>query len=292
MQDIMLQNAYQYCQQAVRNHYENFPVASWFLPKRVRLPITVIYVFARTADDFADEDDIPDEERLDKLREYEHKLEHLNKHTDDPLFLALGNIIAEHHLSLPLFHDLLTAFSMDVTKKRYTSFSSVLFYCKHSANPIGRLLLELYNETSQQALDCSDAICTALQLINFYQDLAQDFDENNRIYIPSDEMAEYDVTVDHFRDKISDSNMIQLMEFQINRARQMLLSGYKLGKILPGRMGYEMRLVIEAGLAICKKLMKHNNNIFARPRLSRLDGISIALRAAFYHSDKNQQPRP
>jgi len=284
LQDSRLENAYRFCEATVRSHYENFPVASRFLPGGLRRPIAVIYAFARSADDFADEGDLTKDERLAKLSEYSTRLEYLHKPQEEPLFLALSDVVQKHRLSIELLQSLLTAFSMDVTRTRYAGFSSVLFYCKHSANPIGRLLLELNKVTTQEAIQHSDAVCSALQLINFYQDLGQDFDEHNRIYIPADEMLEYGVTVDHFRDKISDTKMIRLIEFQITRARQLLLSGYPLGKLLRGRMGYELRLIMEAGLLICDKLMNHNNNVFARPRLHKQDWLTVAWRAAVSHS--------
>lgn len=286
MQDTELENAYRYCENVVRNHYENFPVASWFLPQRIRRPIAVIYAFARNADDFADEGDLTNDERLANLKEYETRLENLHQPQDDPVFIALADVIQQHKLSLSLLKDLLTAFNMDVTRKRFASFSSVLFYCKHSANPIGRLLLELYQVSEPQAQEHADAVCSALQLINFYQDIEQDFTENNRIYIPSDEMSNYGVTVDHIREKINDHKMIQLIESQVKRAQQMLLSGYPLNQYLPHPMRYELRMIIEAGLLICNKLLAHRDNVFARPRLNRLDWLNIIWRAAFSLSNK------
>lgn len=126
----------------------------------------------------------------------------------------------------------------------------------------------------------ADNVCTALQLINFYQDLAQDYSENNRIYIPQEDMQRYGVTEDHFKSHISDKAMQDLMSFQIQRARNMLLSGHQLGTILPGRMGFELRMVITGGLRICKKLTNNNGNVFARPRLNKLDWLIMFWRAA------------
>ena len=276
-----IQDAYDFCLQKVRSHYENFPVASWFLPRRLRLPIAVIYAFARSADDFADEGDLSEQQRLGLLNEYGNKLNNMTGQNDDPIFIALRDVINKHDLPLQLLHDLLTAFRMDVTKKQFKDFSELQYYCQHSANPIGRLLMHLNNTVTDEIMAYSDQTCTALQLINFYQDLAQDYAENNRIYIPQDEMQQYGVTEAHFRLQNSDTAMQTLMEFQIQRAQAMLLSGAELGRILSGRIGYEIRMVTEGGLYICQKLMQHNNNLFARPRLNTADWMRIALHAAF-----------
>lgn len=278
MQEITLEAAYRHCVQLARSHYENFPVASWLLPRRLRLPIAVIYAFARTADDIADEGDTPVEQRIQRLEAYEHRLE--AQHHRDPVFLALAQVIRQYDLPLQPFHELLTAFKMDVRNTRYADFSDVLHYCRHSANPIGHLLLYLNKRVSVQAIRYSDAVCTALQLINFYQDLAQDYRENNRIYIPQDEMRRHGVTEDHFKSCISDRPMQVLMHNQVQRAREMLLSGRELGTILPGRMGFEARMVIAGGVRICEKLTNNNGNVFSRPRLNKYDWLIMFWQAA------------
>jgi len=278
LQDNKQENAIQYCEHMVRSHYENFPVASWFLPAHLRRPIAVIYAFARTADDIADEGNAPAEQRLAELDAYGQQLENMQK-SEDPVFIALQAISQQHDLPVQLFHDLLTAFKMDVTKKRYTHFDELLFYCQHSANPIGRLLVHLNRKVSAESLKYSDNICTALQLINFYQDLEQDYHENDRIYIPQDEMLSYGISEQHFKKLESDNAMQNLMQFQITRAREMLLSGKRLGTILPGRMGFELRMVVAGGLTVCKKLLNSKSNVFARPRLNKLDWLNMLFQA-------------
>ncbi len=278
MQDPELEKAYRHCEHLTRNHYENFPVASWFLPKALRRPITVIYAFARHADDLADEGDAPAAQRLQQLQEYGQQLDNITA-SKDPVFIALHDVIRQHQLPLQLFRDLLTAFKMDVSKKRYADFEDLLFYCRHSANPIGRLLVHLNRRVTDQTLHDADQICTALQLINFYQDLAQDYRENGRIYLPLDEMQQFGVSEDHIQSQRSDSAMQGLMAFQIQRARDMLLSGRQLGTMLPGRMGFELRMVIAGGLRIAHKLINNNGNVFARPRLNRLDWLSMVWHA-------------
>lgn len=278
MQDSKLEKAYRYCEQLVRSHYENFPVASWFLPRHIRRPIAVIYAFARTADDIADEGDAPAEQRIQQLDQYGQQLDSMTD-SDNPVFIALAHVIQQHQLPVQLLHDLLTAFKMDISKKRYANFSELLYYCQHSANPIGRLLVHLNRRASDEAMHYADHICTALQLINFYQDLLQDYQENGRIYIPLDEMQQYAVTEQHFKGKISDKAMQAMMAFQIQRAHDMLLSGRQLGTMLPGRMGFEVRMIIAGGLRICEKLINHSGDVFTRPRLSKRDGLVMFWQA-------------
>ncbi len=267
-----LQQAYQHCQQIVRNHYENFPVASWFLPKKLRLPISVIYAFARHADDLADEGELNDNERYRALEQYQSDFEKALKdsYSDNPIFFALTDVIKNHQLPTDLFFDLLTAFKMDTKTKRYASFDDVLNYCHYSANPVGRLLLHLHQQNTAENLKNSDAICSALQLINFYQDIHQDIQENNRIYIPTDELVQFNVTEQHFSEKINDDNMQRLMQFQIVRAEKLMLSGAMLGQQLSGLFGMEIRMIIQGGLAITGKLHKISN-VFDRPRLTSGD---------------------
>lgn len=290
MQDTKIEIAYRHCEQLANSHYENFPVASRFLPKQIRRPIAVIYAFARTADDMADEGNAPATLRIQALEAYGRQLDHLNQSLD-PVFIALSHVMQQHDLPLQLFHDLLSAFKMDVTKHRYASFEELLVYCRHSANPIGRLLVYLNRRVSDQNLQLADAICTALQLINFYQDLQQDYQENNRIYLPQDEMQSYGVTEQHFKRLDSDTAMQKLMRFQVQRACDMLLSGWPLATILPARMGFELKMVVAGGLRICEKLL-NNKDVFTRPRLSKSDWLKMAWRATIPAQSIYTQPIP
>ena len=257
-------------------HYENFPVASLLLPAPLREPVEVIYRFARSADDFADEGDDPPELRLRKLNDYRGQLEKPR----DPLLQDVAKIIREHELPVALFADLLDAFSQDVTKKRYASFSEVLDYCRRSANPVGRLLLHLFKRTNESNLRASDAICSALQLINFWQDVDVDYTKDNRVYLPQDEMARFGVTERHLQEKVCDSAWRSLMRFQVERARELMLSGSGLGKVLPGRIGLEIRATIQGGLRILEKIERAGYDVFRRrPKLEALDWPVVLLRA-------------
>jgi len=276
-----LEQAYHHCQSLAASHYENFPVASRLLPKSLRRPISVIYAFARTADDFADEGELSKVQRHARLDDYSDKLVTIaeGKATDAPIFIALADVIKNHSLPLSLFHDLLTAFKMDVDKTRFADFSKILNYCRYSANPVGRLLLYLHEAATPQNLSHSDDICSALQLINFYQDLQQDYHEHNRIYLPLDEMQRFGVDEAHLKHARSDPAMQALMDFQLQRAAVMLKQGSALGNALKGRFGLELRMIIHGGAGVLGKLQQHNGDVFCRPRLHKWDTVRIAARA-------------
>jgi phytoene synthase len=258
-------------------HYENFPVASLLLPAPLREPVEVIYRFARSADDFADEGDDPPDERLRKLNDYRAQL----AAPASPLFRDVQKIIREHGLPVQLFADLLDAFAQDVTKKRYADFAEVLDYCRRSANPVGRLLLHLFKRTTESDLRASDSICSALQLVNHWQDVDVDYVKDNRVYLPQDEMARFGVTERHLSDKRCDEAWRALMKFQVERAREMMLSGAGLGKTLPGRIGLEIRATVQGGLRILEKIEHARYDVFRRrPKLGTLDWPLILLRAA------------
>jgi phytoene synthase len=264
------------------DHYENFPVASILMPKRLRKPVAAIYHFARAADDIADEGDLPDEERLRQLDEFRAELARIaaNETPLTPLFLNLAVEIRQHTLPMQPFYDLLNAFSQDVVKKRYANFGEVLDYCRRSANPVGLLLLHLYEEATPVNIAYADAICTSLQLINFWQDVAKDY-AIGRIYLPLDEMAKCGVTEEQIARGIVDDKWRRLMQFQVQRAREMMLSGAPLGSILTGRVGMEMRMIIAGGLCILGKLRNADYDIFnKRPVLRPHNWIAMLFRSA------------
>jgi phytoene synthase len=263
-------------------HYENFPVASILLPRRLRRAVEIIYHFARQADDFADEGNVPDAERLAHLNEFRSELKRIESGAtpNTPLFRDLRDIIAAHALPLQPFYDLLDAFVQDVVKKRYANFEDLQDYCRRSANPVGRLLLHLYDEATPVNLAYSDAICTALQLINFWQDVAKDW-QIGRVYLPQDELAEFGVNEMHIARAQVDPQWQALMQFQVSRARTLMLSGKPLGSILGGRIGLEMRLIIAGGLRILDKLESAHYDMFTqRPVLKPRDWFIMLARSA------------
>ncbi len=263
-------------------HYENFPVASLLLPAPLRRPVEIIYRFARSADDFADEGNDPPEIRLAKLSVYQARLATIAKGEipDDSLFQDVANVIREHDLPLQLFRDLLDAFAQDVTKKRYANYAEVLDYCRRSANPVGRLLLRLFKQTTDSDLSASDAICSALQLVNFWQDVDIDYTKDDRVYLPQDEMARFGVSERHLQEKVSDHAWRQLMGFQVERARQLMRSGQPLARALPGRIGLEIRATIQGGLRILKKIEAADYDVFRkRPVLRPQDWPGLLLKS-------------
>ena len=289
MPDRALERAYADCLASARSHYENFPVASWLLPRALRRPVAVIYAFARQADDIADEGDLAAEARLARLAELDELLDGIaagvppTTSADPGLALALADVIGRQRLPIGLFRDLLSAFRQDVTQKRYANFGEVMDYCRRSANPVGRLLLHLQGCTDTRDLACSDAICSALQLINFYQDLGQDYAENGRIYLPQDEMQHHGVDESHFRERRTDFGMQQLMRNQYARTFRLLRAGAPLARRLPGRFGFELRLTVLGGRRILERLDQNRTDVFARPRLTRNDWARIVWRALRRH---------
>ena len=255
------------------DHYENFPVASILLPRRLRRPVELIYAFARQADDFADEGDLADGERLRLLDGFRTELRRIESgaSSSNSLFNDLAIIIISHHLPISAFYDLLDAFSQDVVKKRYENFGEVMEYCRRSANPVGRLLLHLYGQATPQNLEYSDKICSSLQIINFLQDVEIDW-QKNRIYMPQDDMARFGINEDVIAGKDTSSPWQEFMQFQIDRVRAMLESGAPLGRVLKGRVGLEMRMIIAGGLQILEKIERERGDIFKhRPVLRAVD---------------------
>jgi squalene synthase HpnC len=258
------------------SHYENFPVASLLLPAPLREPVEIIYRFARSADDIADEGHDPPQMRLEKLNDYRAQL----AAPSTPLFRDVEKIIREHGLPVQLFADLLDAFTQDVTRKRYDDFPQLMEYCRRSANPVGRLLLHLFKRTSDLELRQSDAICSALQLINHWQDVDVDYVKDNRVYLPQDEMARFGVGERHLREKICDPAWQALMKFQVERARNLILEGAPLGRVLPGRVGLEIRATVQGGLRILEKIEHVGYDVFRRrPVLKPLDWPMLLLKA-------------
>lgn len=263
------------------DHYENFPVASWLLPRRLREPVAAIYGFARSADDIADEGELDDRERLRRLDGYRAELAKIasGTPTQEPIFLRLSAAIAKHELPLAPFFDLLDAFSQDVVKKRYADFTELMDYCRRSANPVGRLLLRLYRAEGQQQLAWSDAICSSLQLINHWQDLSLDL-ARGRIYLPQEDLERFAVTEAQLASGRADENSRALLRFEVDRARAMMLSGAPLCRTLPGRIGLELRLIVAGGLRILEKIEAVGYDVFRhRPVLKPIDWPLLMSRA-------------
>ncbi|MDP8567737.1 squalene synthase HpnC [Methylophilus aquaticus] len=268
-----------------RKHYENFPVASLLLPKRLRHAVAVIYRIAREADDIADEGHASQQERLQALQRYEDELRLVQAYIqpEQPLFISLQQVVRDHHIEVQPLLDLISAFKQDVVKTRYATFAEVLNYCQRSANPVGRLMLQLYQHDSTQHRKWADQICTALQLINFYQDVAIDLQkhgETGRIYLCADEMQQAGISEQDLRNQRCDTVWQAFFMQNVQRAEQLLLAGKPLGHHLPGRIGLELRMIVAGGERILYKLKRCRGDIYRRrPTLTKLDWPVILLKA-------------
>lgn len=276
------------------DHEENFPVASWLCPPRLRPVIAAIYVFARTADDMADEGDASASQRLAELAAFRQALAHAAQHPDGPhprwpeIFGPLGRHMRAHQLPLAPFNDLLSAFEEDVrrtdTGQLYTHRGELLNYCQRSANPVGRLLLHLYGIHDSQSLAQSDHICTALQLINFWQDLSRDL-PRHRHYLPLDDLQAAGLRLEHFQpgaqptpaQQQAMSDLIAALAYQ---SSEMMQKGSKLCRCIPGRAGWELRLVVQGGLRVAEKMARLQHRTWQhRPRLGWADVPLLLWRA-------------
>ena len=258
------------------SHYENFPVASVLCPPQLRPPIAAIYWFARTADDIADEGDAAPQTRLDDLAAYRADLlatargEQPSPRWAD-VFGQLGPMMRQFKLPVNLLADLLSAFEQDVVKQRYADEAELFDYCRRSANPVGRLLLHLYGVQDAQSLKESDCICTALQLINFWQDLGVDI-PRGRIYLPADAWTRHGVDEAQLLSLQVNPNTLALITASVRSARALMLQGAPLVKKVPGRAGWELRLVVQGGLRILDRIeMLGFNTLQRRPKLGPWD---------------------
>ncbi len=274
---------------AVPQHYENFPVASWLCPPHLRPPIAAIYAFARTADDIADEGDAAPGQRLEDLGAMKADLLFVNAGQPHSgrwpnVFGALAPLMRQFKLPVNLLLDLLDAFEQDVAKSRdhagYRTHAELLDYCRRSANPIGRLLLHLYEVDDDTSLQMSDNICSALQLINFWQDLSRDL-PLGRYYLPEEECARFNVAQTQIDARQpSTAPVLALIRAQVERAKAMMLAGAPLVKRLPGRAGWELRLVVQGGLRIIDKIECMNYaTLTTRPKITAWDAPLMFWRA-------------
>jgi squalene synthase HpnC len=262
-------------------HYENFPVASRLVPASLRAAVVAIYRFARAADDIADEGTEPPAARLAQLDAYATMLDRIERGEVPAVepFVELAAAIDRHALPLRPFHDLLSAFRQDVLKPRYASFDEVLDYCTRSANPIGRLLLHLYHIHDAEELRHADAICTGLQLTNFWQDIALDW-RKGRVYLPGEDLDRFGVSEAQIAESRCDERWSQLLEFEVARARALLEAGRPLTRALPLRLGLELKFILAGGLRVLSAIDAVRGDIFRRrPQLRRRDWVAMSAAA-------------
>lgn len=262
------------------DHYENFPVASVLLPRRLVPAVEAIYAFARSADDLADEGDATPEQRLAALAAYEQALDAIAQGQNglEPMFARLAEVIRQYELPLQPFRDLLSAFKQDVSVTRYASYELLLDYCARSANPVGLLMLSLYGQADEHNVRESNAICSALQIINFLQDVAIDL-HKERIYLPMEDLARFAVSPAALDHPGGGAKWRNLMRFEVERARALMLSGAPLAVRLRGRVGLELRMVVQGGLRILEAIEEVDYDVFRRrPKLTKRDWIKVIWR--------------
>lgn len=280
--EAALAQAYQHCMQIAQQHYENFPTASLLIRKELRPAVAAIYAFARAADDMADEGDAPAEKRLKQLEAWELLLERcVNEELDHPVFLALGDTVRRFSLNDGLLHDLLTAFRMDVTIHSYATFHELMFYCKHSANPVGRLVLALHDISEPEALRASDAICTALQLTNFWQDFRIDIPKG-RCYLPEEWLQLADSSSEAVIAASADSESLKpALEKAFSETQSLFDEGYALLPYLPLRLRLQIAATLHGGQAILHATRCLQDPLRQRPELSRMQWIRLAGKILF-----------
>ena len=266
-----------------QQHYENFPVGSFFIPKRYRRPIHLIYAFSRVADDIADEGNMLPETRIASLEAWERSLEKaLNGGTEDDFFTELASVIREFELSPQLLKDLIVAFKKDSSDPRYDSFDELLEYCRYSANPIGRLLLQIFKCSNVTTEEYSDRICTALQLANFWQDISVDT-ARNRFYIPRLEISTFGLSENDITASSNQEAFKALMKHLVERTEAFLNEGKPLLDIAPNVLRFELRLIWHGGMTIIQKIRTAGYDTrLLRPALSKIDKAAIFFKALYH----------
>ena len=261
-------------------HYENFPVGSFLLPKEFRPPIRLVYAFARVADDIADEGNDSKETRLQRLDDWEGEFrKSLAGRATVPFFRELAEVVAHYAIPESLFLDLIAAFRMDAAGKEYLTFEDLLFYCRHSANPVGRILLHIFDCANDETCRLSDSICTALQLANFWQDLSVDI-KRNRVYIPRDDLQRFGLTADDLRNGGGTAAIPALLKFQVERTKKLFLDGKPLFRLIDRHFALELRLTYHGGVRILEKVEHLGyNTLSRRPVITNVDRALIAIRS-------------
>ena len=277
--DPGLRAAYAHCERLARDHYENFPVASLLLPRRMRPHVAAVYAFARTADDFADEPGREPTERLRLLDDWHRRLDGAaagSAGDNDPIFVALADTMTRCSLPPALLSDLLSAFRQDVTVHRYATWTQLFDYCSRSANPVGRLVLRIAGVHDAEADRASDAVCTALQLANFWQDFGRDW-RHGRLYVPAEESERHGADVRDLSGFAMTPAWKRTMEECVQRTRRTFREGRSVGDMVKGRLRWELRATWLGGMRILDKIERlHFDTLNQRPQLTAADAAWIA----------------
>jgi len=283
-----LKSAYKYCEKFTKEHYENFPVASLMFPKEKRNYIYAIYTFARMADDIADSQFLNQKEKLEKLSKFEYYLNNDGLPEEENMKLmitALRHTIKTKNLGKEDFMNLLTAFKQDSVNSCYKTYDEILKYSSYSANPVGRLVLKLSGFDIKKDSDLfyySDKICTALQLINFWQDVSRDI-IINRVYIPKEIMEMNSYTYTDLYNHVQDGRYRRIVSKLVNETEKILYQGRNLSKMLKGMLKYEFKAIYNSGKIILKKIRKIEfNTLNKRVKLHNKDKILILIKSLFF----------
>jgi phytoene synthase len=276
--EASLDSDYAHCADVARRHYENFPVASRLLPSRMRPHIAAVYAFARAADDFADEPGRNPDERLQLLDDWQNRLHRAarGEQANDPVFRALANTIRACSLPVQLFDDLLSAFRQDVTVHRYQTWADVLDYCRRSANPVGRLVLRIAGVDRADADRSSDALCSALQLTNFWQDFGDDW-RNGRLYIPGEEAAKHGALESDLAAGRMTREWKLALAGSVAVTRALFEEGRSVTGFVTGRLKYELRATWAGGMTVLERVEQSGyEGLDHRPALGGMDLARIA----------------
>lgn len=260
-------------------HYENFPVISYFLPSELIPHVSVFYWFARTADDIADEGEITDSERIEKLQEYENTLINVLKNGSNILeWKLLKNTIEQYNLNANYLFSLIKAFKQDCIKKNYSSTEELLEYCSFSANPVGRIMLQFFKINNDEANYYSDKVCTGLQLANFLQDISED-KIKGRIYIPLDILNKFNLDYLSVLNSANKNSVKLLISYLSEYVSTLLMEGANLLKFLKGKSYFQIKLTILGGLEIVKKVDKLSDKIILqKPKLNKTDYLRLLIK--------------
>jgi len=267
-------DAYQHCRKIGTNHYENFTVVSRLLPRKKRKYVYALYAFSRYTDDLGDELEDGNSSALDQ---WEQELEKSIKNgtTDNLILIALRDTVHELDLSLEWLKKIIHANRMDQLNNSYETYEDLLHYCDHSANPVGRIFLKIFDESSERNNALSDKTCTGLQLTNFWQDVNRD-EKMGRVYIPVEDMEHFNYSREKLEKRVYNENFVNLMKFEVNRARKLLKEGFTLVPLLEGRIKIDVRLFNLGGLKILNKIGQINYDVLhTRPTISKFEKVTL-----------------
>lgn len=288
MNKAIFEEAFSHCEKITKCHYENFPVASVLIPKEKRKYVYAIYSFARYADDIADSANLSSDVKLEKLNLLDEELDDLEKDrienfTEETKYIFIALYKTLHDLKIPIIElrNLLVAFKQDSVKEKYDTFEELLLYSNYSANPVGHLILYLFGYEDKKLFELSDYICTGLQLINFWQDVARDL-EIPRVYIPKEIMGKHNYNYELLNDKVENENYIKMMKDLVERTKEFYAKGENLPNLVKGRLKYELKATYYGGMTVINKIEQLNyRTLSERPVVKGSDKIKILLKTIF-----------